>query len=340
MRKIPVAEAVGRPLAHDMTGIRDGVKGVAFRRGHLVQDGDIPVLLAMGKAHVYVGELAPGQVHEEDAGLVGAEALAGSGLAITGPVEGRYTLVAERDGLFTVNAGGLQAFNQIPDYTAATLPNHVPVQAGQQVAGVRIVPLFTESEQVKAVEVLDVSQGRLLTVRPFLPLKVGIIITGSEVYEGRIQDRFEPVLRAKLAPFGGAVLGVVRCPDELQAICRAVEGLLRQGVELLLFTGGMSVDPDDLTPAAIRQTGAEVVVQGVPLQPGNMLMLAYLGGVALVGVPGAAIHGPTTALDVVLPRIFAGDKLESSDFSALGMGGFCLGCGTCTYPVCYFGRFL
>ncbi|MCL2842591.1 MAG: molybdopterin-binding protein [Oscillospiraceae bacterium] len=340
MKKIPVVEAIGHPLAHDMTAIRDGTKGVAFRRGHVVQEVDIPTLLAMGKAHIYVGEPVPGQVHEEDAGLEGAKALAGSGLTIEGPAEGRYTLVADRDGLFTVNSGGLKTFNQIPDYTAATLPSHTPVQAGQRVAGVRIVPLVTDSEHVETIRALGVSQGPLLTVRPFLPLKIGIIITGSEVYEGRIQDQFEPVLRAKLAPFDESVLGVAKCPDDLQTILQAADAFLQQGADLILFTGGMSVDPDDLTPTAIRQTGARVVAQGIPLQPGNMLMLAYLGKVPLVGVPGAAIHSRTTALDVVLPRIFVGDKLETADCLTLGEGGFCLGCEVCSYPVCYFGQSL
>jgi len=247
-------------------------------------------------------------------------------------------LIAAQDGIFTINRPALRAFNAVPDYTAATLPNHMPVRAGACVAGVRIVPLVTARAHVNTVEALGDAQGSILSVRPFQALKVGIIITGSEIYSGLIADRFASVLRAKAAPFGGEVLGVTTCPDDLAAIGAAADAFLAQGVELLFFTGGMSVDPDDLTPTAIRRTGAEVVVQGVTIQPGNMLMLAYLGDKTLVGVPGCAIHHQTTALDLVLPRIFVGDRLSEADFAGIGEGGLCRNCDNCNYPSCYFGR--
>ena len=339
MKRLPVAEAIGQTLCHDMTAIRpDGFKGAAFRRGHVIRAEDVPVLLRMGKAHVFVWNPSADEVHEVDAGLAGAKALCGDGITYTGPIEGRYSLIAEQDGLFTVNRTALRAFNAVPDYTAATLPGYTPVRAGDRVAGVRIVPLVTARKNVAQVETLGVAQGLVLSVHPYRALQVGVVITGSEVYNGLIEDRFEPVLRAKVAPFGGRVLGVTKCPDDLAAIESAARAFLAEGAALIFFTGGMSVDPDDLTPAAIRATGAEVVTQGVPVQPGNMLMLAYLGDTALVGVPGAAMHHQTTALDVILPRIFVGDKLTAEDFADLGEGGLCRRCETCAYPTCYFGR--
>jgi len=339
MKRIPVEQAVGETLCHDMTAIRpDGFKGVVFKRGHIIQAEDIPVLHTMGKAHIFVWEPGRAEAHEDDAGLAAARALAGPGIVYTGPTEGRYSLMAEWDGLFTVNRAAFRALNQIPDYTAATLPGDSPVRTGDRLAGVRIVPLVTEKKHVTQVETLGRAQGPILTVRPFLPLKAGIIITGSEVYNGLIEDRFEPVLRTKLAPFGGQILGVVKCPDDVRAIEQAAGKFLAQDAELLIFTGGMSVDPDDLTPTAIRQTGAEVISQGVPIQPGNMLMLAYLEGTPLIGVPGAAMHYKTTSLDVILPKIFVGDKLGAGDLQAKGEGGLCQICETCTYPTCYFGK--
>ncbi|MCL2828666.1 MAG: molybdopterin-binding protein [Oscillospiraceae bacterium] len=338
MRRIPVEKAIGEILCHDMTAIGDGGKEVAFRRGHVICGEDIPRLLSMGKVHIFAWDPDVDEVHEDDAGLVGAKTLSGAGVRFSGPSEGKFALTAGRDGLFTVNREALRALNAVPDYTAATIPGDTPVRVGDSLAGVRIVPLVTRRSNVEQVEALGHVNGGILSVRPFRSLRVGIVITGGEVYSGAVADRFEPVLREKTAQFGGQVLGVKICPDDLAEIRQAATWFLDQGAKLVFFTGGMSVDPDDLTPMAIRQTGADVVVQGAPLQPGNMLMLAYLRDVALIGVPGSAMHHRVTALDVILPRIFAGDRLTGADFVRRGEGGLCLGCETCAYPVCYFGR--
>jgi len=338
MKRIPVEQAIGEILCHDMTAIGDDGKAVAFRRGHVIRREDIPQLLLMGKAHIFVWDPAVDEVHEDDAGLAGAKALSGPGIQFSGPSEGKFTLTAEWGGLFTVNRAALRALNAVPDYTAATIPGDTPVRTGDRLAGVRIIPLVTHRANVDQVEALENAHGGILSVRPFRPLRVGVVITGGEVFSGAVADRFEPVLRKKTAQFGGKVLDVTFCPDDLAEIGQAAIGFLDQGAELIFFAGGMSVDPDDLTPMAIRQTGADVIVQGVPMQPGNMLMLAYLGDAVLIGVPGAAMHHTITALDVILPRIFAGDWLTGADFAHLGEGGLCLGCETCAYPVCYFGR--
>jgi len=314
-----VHNAIGEALFHDMTAIRtDGFKGVQFARGHVVQAADIPMLLDMGKSHVFVGEPAADQVHEEDAGLAGAIALAGTGISYGAPREGRYMLTAERDGLFTADSKRLLALNRVPDFTAATRPSLTRVSAGEQVAGVRIVPLVTAREHVDEVEALG---SGILEVLPFSPLKAGCIITGSEVATGRIPDRFEPILREKVAQYGGQILGVEKCLDDAAAIVGAAQRFLDLGAELLLFTGGMSVDPDDVTPMAIRLTGATVIAQGVPVQPGNMLMLAYFGDTTLIGVPGAAMHHEITSLDLILPRVFADVRISQDDLLSLGEGG-------------------
>jgi len=320
-----VHDAIGEMLFHDMTAIRaDGFKGVQFPRGHVVRAEDIPVLLDMGKSHIFVGELAPDEVHEDDAGFSGALALAGNNVAFSHAGEGRWTLEAELDGLFVMDRTVLRMFNEVPDYTAATLPNYTRVCKGDRIAGVRIVPLVTARENAYAVEALAKTHGAILNVYPFRPLKVGCIITGSEIAQGRIPDRFEPILRDKVAQYGGQVLGVVKCPDDAVAIAREAQSFLDLGADLLLFTGGMSVDPDDVTPTAIRQAGAAIIAQGVPVQPGNMLMLAYLGDTALIGVPGAVMHHQITSLDLILPRVFAGVQISQEDLLSLGEGGLLL----------------
>ena len=177
-----------------------------------------------------------------------------------------------------------------------------------------------------------------MQVLPYKPLKCAVIITGSEVYYGRIKDAFEPIMRKKVADLGGEMLGVEKCPDEMERILSAIEKFKAQGAELILLTGGMSVDPDDLTPGAIKRTGAEIVCRGVPMQPGNMLTIAYLDGTVLMGVPGASMHTPATSMDFFLPRIFAGLKIRPEDIAELGEGGLCMNCKVCLFPRCGFGR--
>lgn len=339
MKKIMVEDAVGQTLCHDMTAIlENGFKGVAFKRGHVVTAEDIPRLKDIGKDHLFVWDPAADEVHEEDAAILAADAICGQGLVKSGPSEGKIQLSAAADGLFCVNGPALTEINSLPDYTVACRPNYTRVSAGEKLCGCRIVPLTTKRETVdRAVEIARAGYP-VMEVRPFRALKSAVIITGSEVFYGRIKDKFEPIMREKLDGYGSAVLGVTKCPDELDAIMAAIADYKLKGAELILLTGGMSVDPDDLTPTAIRASGAELVCQGVPMQPGNMLTIAYLGDTALVGVPGASMHFPTTSLEVFLPRIFAGVRIKREEIAAMGEGGFCLGCQVCRYPLCSFGR--
>ncbi len=339
MRKLRVEDAVGQTLCHDMTAILDsGFKGVRFKRGHVITEADIPELKKIGKDHIYVWEPGADEVHEDDAALALTEAMCGDGVRFSGPSEGKMTIKADRAGLFALDREALKAINMVDDYTVACIPGFTRVTEGQTLAGARIVPLVTKRRNVDAAVGLAKRAAPVMQVLPFRPLKTGVIITGSEVYYGRIQDAFEPIMREKLASYGAQVLGVTKCPDELETIIAAIDTFAAGGAELLLLTGGMSVDPDDLTPTAMRSCGARLIFQGVPMQPGNMLTMAQKGDMTLIGVPGASMHSKVTSLDVVLPRVFAGVPVTKTEMEAAGEGGLCMGCKDCTWPKCYFGR--
>lgn len=338
MRKVNVEDAVGLTLCHDITAMRDGFKGAAFRRGHMITQEDIPALLDLGKRTVFIWEDNAGEIHEEDAARAMAAMAPVEGAHYTEPSEGKVLLIADRRGMFRVDTALLNQINSIGDITISTLPDHYPVEVGARLASMRIVPLVTQKAQIEQAEALCRGK-RLLALRPYQKRRLGVIITGSEIYSGRIRDKFEPVVRAKMKQYPAEILGVSICDDDLTMITDAAKGYLEQGADFLIFTGGMSVDPDDLTPTAIRELGAEIVTHGVPSQPGNMTLVAYLGNTAVLGVPGAAISLPTTIFDVLLPQIFAGDKLTREELIRLGDGGLCQLCKACHYPNCTFGRY-
>jgi molybdenum cofactor synthesis domain-containing protein len=339
MKKIKVQDAVGMTLCHDISKVVPGeFKGTRFKRGHVIRPEDIPELLNLGKEHIFVFEEGAGEIHEDDAAVRIAQAVMGPNLTYEGPREGKTTLKAESKGLFKLNSPLLKEINSIEYVTVTSLPNNYPVEAGDRVAGGRIIPLTIEEEKILELEELCRSQGAVFEVKPYRKLKVGIIITGNEVFKGRIPDKFAPVLDTKLKAYETEIQGRVFCPDDISALDEAVAGFLGREADLIILTGGMSVDPDDLTPGAIKNCGAEIVTHGVPAQPGNMFMLAYKGKTTLIGVPGAAIYHKTTVLDVFLPRIFAGDVITKEEISGMGEGGLCLGCEVCRYPKCYFGR--
>lgn len=338
MKKVKVQDAIGMTLCHDITAMVDGFKGAAFKRGHVITQEDIPRLLDIGKQHVFIWEENAGEIHEEDAARRLSQMTTVNGAHYGSISEGKIQLFADQDGMFRVDKALLAAVNRIGDITITTLPDHYPVKAGDRLASMRIVPLVTEERQIAEAEALCADK-QLYDLRPFKPLKVGIIITGSEIYHGRIKDKFERVARAKLAHYPAEILGVHVCDDELDMIVGAGRALLAEGAELLIFSGGMSVDPDDLTPSAIREMGAEIISYGVPSQPGNMTLVAYLDQAALLGVPGATISRPTTMFDVLLPQIFCGDPLTKDDLIRLGEGGLCQMCDNCHFPNCTFGRY-
>ena len=338
MKKVRIEDAIGMELCHDVTAMFDGFKGALFKRGHIIREEDVSKFLDIGKRMVFVWEEHAGEIHEEDAARrMAAMALVPSA-HYTEPSEGKVLLIAEERGMFRVNTELQKEINSIGDITIATLPDHYPVEAGARLASMRIVPLVTKEEQILKAEELC-KERKLFDLRPYKHLKIGVIITGSEVYHGRIKDKFEPVVRKKMEQYPSEIIGITICDDELDMIVNAAKEHLDNGADFLIFTGGMSVDPDDLTPTAIRTLGADIISHGVPSQPGNMTLVAYLGDVAILGVPGAAISLPTTMFDVFLPQIFTGDKLTKKDLINLGDGGLCQLCKTCHFPNCTFGRY-
>lgn len=338
MKKIRVEEAVGMALCHDITEMKDGFKGAAFKRGHVIREADIQHLLDIGKQTVFIWEENAGELHEDDCARRMAAMAPVEGAEYTQPSEGKVLLFAKERGLFRVNRPLLQTINRIGDLTITTLPDHYPAEAGARLASMRIVPLVTKEEQILKAERLCAEEP-LLMLLPYAHKKIGVIITGSEVYHGRIQDKFESVVRAKMRKYPSEIVDIVLCDDDLDMICDGASRCLDRGADFLIFTGGMSVDPDDLTPSAIRKLGAEIITHGVPAQPGNMTLVAYLGDVPILGVPGAAISLPTTIFDVLLPQIFSGQRISKEELIQLGDGGLCQMCKACHWPNCSFGRY-
>lgn len=338
MKKINVENAIGMTLCHDITEMKDGFKGAAFKRGHIIREEDIPHLLDIGKRTVFVWEENAGEIHEDDCARRMAAMAPVEGAHYTGPSEGKVLLFADQRGMFRVNTRLLNRINAIGDITIATLPDHYPVEPGARLASMRIVPLVTQESQIIEAERLCAFQ-KLLELLPYRNKKVGVIITGSEVYHGRIKDRFEPVIRSKMKQYPSEIVGITICDDDLDMIVGAARAHLEKGADLLIFTGGMSVDPDDLTPTAIRQLGADIITHGVPAQPGNMTLVAYLGDIPILGIPGAAISLPTTIFDVLLPQVFAGQRITKEELLNLAEGGLCQMCKTCHWPNCTFGRY-
>lgn len=338
MKKVDVEDAVGMTLCHDVTAMYDGFKGAAFKRGHVISEEDIPKLLDYGKRTVFVWEENAGEIHEDDAARRMAAMAESEGIHHTEPSEGKVLMIAEDRGMFRVDTELLRQINSIGDITISCLPDHYPVEKGARLASMRIVPLVTQETQIIRAEALC-RDKKLFDLRKYQHRRVGVIITGSEIYHGRIQDKFEPVVRQKMAHYPAEITGITICDDDLDMIVNAAEQHIKNGADLLIFTGGMSVDPDDLTPSAIRKLGAEVISHGVPAQPGNMTLVAYLGNVAILGVPGAAISLPTTIFDVLLPQIFSGDRITKQELIGLGDGGLCQLCKACHWPNCTFGRY-
>ncbi len=339
MRKVRVEDAVGLTLGYDITKIIPGrEKGRAFRKGQIITEADIPKLKDMGKEHIYVWEPEEKLLHENEAALRLAKLAAGPGLTWTEPNQGRVNLIAEEAGLLKVKAELLQQINNLPEIILATLHNHRVVKEGQVVAGTRVVPVAVEQTIVEAAEKIGQGRGPILALMPFLPLKVALVTTGTEVYSGRIKDGSAPVIQNKIAPYGGQWLGQVIVPDDPNRISAEIMRFIEQGAQFVVVTGGMSVDADDTTPQAISDTGAEVVFYGAPILPGSQFMLAYQGPAAICGVPGGALYSRKTTLDLLLPRIFAGDRINRSDIVAMGHGGLCEGCEICHFPQCPFGK--
>ncbi|KUO48767.1 MAG: molybdopterin-binding protein [Desulfitibacter sp. BRH_c19] len=339
MKKVRVQDAVGMVLCHDMTKIIPGeFKGCAFKKGHVITEGDIPELLKIGKDNIFVWEKKEGMLHEDEAALRIARAVAGNGMHLSEPSEGKINLFAQEKGLLKIDVERLNRINSIEQVMCATIHENQVVSEDQLIAGTRVIPLVVEEERIRFVEAIC-NSNPIINIRPIKPQKVGIVSTGSEIYHGRIKDKFGPVVKNKLERFNCQVLGQTIVDDKVEMILGAIKDFLKAEADMVVITGGMSVDPDDLTPFAIRSTGAHIVSYGAPVLPGAMFLLAYLDGkTPIMGLPGCVMYAKTTVFDLILPRVLAGEILSKSDLSSLGHGGLCTTCPTCTFPACAFGK--
>lgn len=337
MRVVKVEDAVGTILCHDLTKIVPGeIKGVGFKKGHVITEKDIPELLNMGKSHINIWEIEEGQLHEDDAAIRLSRALGCQGISFTEPKEGKVSLIADFDGMCLINEEVLIQVNMIEDMVVATRSNRRPVKKGDIIAGIRVVPLVIQESKIQMVENLSKNQ-ETIGVKPFHSLKVGIITTGSEVFHGRIEDKFGPVVKEKIESYGCVVFKQLIVPDDVEQISAAIHTLKAEGAEVILTTGGMSVDADDVTPRSVREAGAEIITYGAPVLPGAMLMVAYLEDVTILGLPGCVMYHATTIFDLMIPSVLAGERINKAMVAKLGLGGLCLNCKVCSYPVCTFG---
>lgn len=339
MKLIRTQDAVGHVLCHDLTQIIPGVtKDARFRKGHIIQEEDIPVLLSMGKENLYIWEKKEGILHENEGAECLRELCQNRYMHATEVKEGKIELIADEDGLFQVNVEALTAVNEQEELMIATRHSNTAVKKGDKLAGMRIIPLVIEEEKLRvAKEAAGVEP--ILCLRPWLLKTAGIITTGSEVYNGLIEDSFTPVVQKKLEAFKIQVKEHILCNDDKEMIVETIQTLRQKGVDIILCTGGMSVDPDDRTPGAIKDSGARMVSYGAPVLPGAMFALGYFeDGTPIVGLPGCVMYAKATVFDLLLPRLAAGVAIIRKDIVALGHGGLCLGCQECHYPACSFGK--
>lgn len=344
MKLIKTEEAIGCVLVHDMTQIIRGVtKDAVFRKGHIVTAEDIPVLLSIGKEHLYVWENDENMLHENDAAQILRQVCQNEGMLASEVKEGKIELSAAFDGLFKVDNDKLRFVNSFGEMMIASRHGNTPVKKGDKLAGTRIIPLVIAKEKMQRMQE-QCGATPIFSLLPYVKKHAAIITTGSEVYHGRIKDTFTPVVEAKLAEYGIDVIFKTVLSDEHEAITAAIlEAIHEHKAEMVLCTGGMSVDPDDRTPLAIKNTGAEIVSYGAPVLPGAMFLLSYYHKddgttVPVMGLPGCVMYAGRTVFDLVLPRVAADDRITADELAALGQGGLCLNCSVCTFPNCGFGK--
>jgi molybdenum cofactor synthesis domain-containing protein len=340
LKKVPVQKAVGTRLAHDITEIRPGeFKGAAFRKGHTVCDEDICHLQKLGKNHLYLINLDKDEIHENQAASILANGLAGTGITWKDdPKEGKICLYAEIDGLLVVNKANLASFNMVDDVMCASLHSYTLVKKGQQVAATRAIPLVMKRTPVERAAAIGQQDGGTFFVHQLKNLKVGIVITGNEVFNGLINDKFAPILHKKIEDLGSSVSGIEFAPDDVALIQQAIKKHKNKGCDLILLSGGMSVDPDDVTRKGISQAGATEMNYGAAALPGAMFMVAYIDKTPLIGVPACGLHHKVTVLDLILPRVLIGEHIGKKELAFIGHGGLCMDCPECVHPHCPFGK--
>ncbi len=340
-RKVPVEESVGMVIPHDITEIVPGEKkGPAFRKGHVIRREDIEHLKRLGKEHIYCLELEPDDLHENDVAVRLAHAVSGENIVWDKEIkEGKVGFRAAVDGIFKVDVDGLYELNLLGDIMLSTIHSNTVVRAGDSVAAGRAIPLVISSSIMEKAEEICRARHGLITVDTWKIRRGAVVVTGREVFEGRVKDAFGQRMKEKLAAYGVITVSQVLAPDDPERIAGEVRAAVDRGAEIVICTGGMSVDPDDVTRVGIRMAGARDEVYGSPVLPGAMFLVAYLhGGIPVLGVPACGMFFKITVLDLILPRVIAGERITREKIAALGHGGLCLNCKRCRYPVCPFGK--
>ncbi|WP_411169966.1 molybdopterin-binding protein [Clostridium sp. MB05] len=323
MRVINVRDAVGQKLCHDITKIVPGeFKGRLFKKGHIIKEEDIEELLSVGKDHIYIWNDEEDLVHENEAAEILKEISAGCGLSFSEVKEGKIEFFADIDGLLKIDLDSLIKLNSIDEIILSTINNNKVVKKGDKVAATKVIPLAIKKE--KLIEAANLIKEKIINIYPIKSKKVAIVTTGNEVYYGRIKDAFKEVIEKKLYPYNCEIIGQSILPDDTEKIKESIEYWINNGAEMILCTGGMSVDADDLTPKAIKEVGAEIISYGTPIFPGAMFLISYKGDMPILGLPGGVIFSKSTTFDVLLPRILAGEKLTKSDIVAYSHGGLCI----------------
>jgi len=337
---ISLDEAVGKVLAHDITEILPGqFKGVAFRKGHIIKKQDLEHLRRLGKEHLFILHIGPGEIHEDDAAIKLAKALAGPGVMFDkNPSEGKISLKSACKGLLKVNVKGLTELNLIPDICCSSRHSNIFMKNGETIAATRAIPLIIdESTLNKAIKIAG-EAGGIFSVKKLLQLETGLIITGNEIFYGRIKDKFAPIIKKKLGLFGCPLKEILYIPDDRNRIAQGIRDLREKGLGLILIAGGMSVDPDDVSRLAIADAGARDIVYGTPVLPGAMFLYGRFGEVPVLGLPACILYYRATVFDLILPRVLAGERITRRDLASMAHGGLCMNCEECRYPICPFGK--
>ncbi len=339
-KTVSVDQAVGMVLPHDITEIvKDKFKGRAFKKGHIVRDEDIEHLKRLGKEHIYVLQLGPEEIHENEAAEILATALSGPGSMLSAePVEGKIAIHAQCDGLLKINEEALYRFNLLGEVMCATLQTNTPVSKGENIAATRLIPLVSERSIIEQAVAIAREANPIVEVKELRHARAGLVITGNEVFSGRIKDKFEKVLREKLAAIGSEVISVTFAPDDIDLIGEAINSSIAKGADLIITSGGMSVDPDDVTRMGIEKAGATDCFYGTPVLPGAMFLSGRIGKIPVLGLPACGMFHNITVFDLILPRILTGETIGREEFARMGHGGLCRNCKRCQYPVCNFGK--
>ena len=333
-------QAVGMVLPHDITEIvKDKFKGRAFKKGHIIREEDIEHLKRLGKEHIYVLQLGPEEIHENEAAELLATSLAGPGARLSAePVEGKIAIHADRHGILKINEEALYRFNLLGEVMCSTLQTNTPVNKGETIAATRLIPLLSKRAIVEQAVEIAQNHGPIVEVKELRKASAGLIITGNEVFSGRIEDKFEKVLREKLAAIGSKVISVTFAPDDISKISKAITDAIENGADLIITSGGMSVDPDDVTRLGIADAGATDCYYGTPVLPGAMFLSGRIGSIPVLGLPACGMFHNITVFDLILPRVLSGEHIGREEFARMGHGGLCRNCKRCQYPVCNFGK--